>query len=286
MTKSATSKSAINPVGITPLSQGKPKILMCPPDYFALEYAINPWMENTAPLDRDLARRQWDTLYQAISQEAEVLVIEPVEGLPDLVFTANAAFIYGQEAIIAHYKHPERRGEEPHCAQWFKTNGFNVTLPPNDIFFEGAGDALIWQDRVFAGYKTRTDIRSHTLLSEVTGLPVLSLELINPNFYHIDVCLCPLEDGHFIYSPEAFNEYGNLVIEANVPERKRIAVSPEEAAQFACNAINIGRRVIFNQGSNRLSEALFERGFNVTQIDLSEFLKSGGSAKCLSLRVA
>ncbi|MEB3286476.1 MAG: arginine deiminase-related protein [Vampirovibrionales bacterium] len=286
MTKSATSKSAINPVGITPLSHGTPKILMCPPDYFALEYAINPWMENTAPLDRDLARRQWDTLYQAISQEAGVLVIEPVEGLPDLVFTANAAFIYGQEAIIAHYKHPERRGEEPHCAQWFKASGFNVTLPPNDIFFEGAGDALIWQDRIFAGYKTRTDIRSHTLLSEVTGLPVLSLELINPNFYHIDVCLCPLEDGHFIYSPEAFNEYGNLVIEANVPERKRIAVSPEEAAQFACNAINIGRRVIFNQGSNRLSEALFERGFNVTQIDLSEFLKSGGSAKCLSLRVA
>ena len=144
---------------------------------------------------------------------------------------------------------------------------------------------MIWQDRVFAGYKTRTDIASHNLLTAATGLPVISLELINPRFYHVDVCLCPLADGHLIYSPDAFDEYGNQVIEANVPPEKRIPVTAEEAARFACNSVNVNDTVIFNQGSSRLADDLKARGFKVVQVDLSEFLKSGGSSKCLTLRV-
>lgn len=266
---------------------GKPHILMSPPDYFTVEYAINPWMVKGG-VDCELAKRQWENLYNAITKKAgaEVHLIDPVKGLPDLVFTANAAFVYKDTAIIAHYKYRERQPEEPFCKEWFEQHGYRVVTMPDDLYFEGAGDALIWQDRVFAGYKTRTDILSHHIITQETGLPVLSLELIDSRFYHIDVCICPLADGHFIYYPEAFDEYGLRVIHSNVPESKLIAVTSEEACRFACNTVNIGNTVIFNQGSDRLAEVLVYKGFEVIQVDLSEFLKAGGSSKCLTLRIA
>ena len=291
---SRQTSTLFSPVGNTPLSgDGKPKILMCEPKCYDVTYAINPWMEEAEPCNVDMARRQWDSLYKAINTQtdAEVLLLEPAEGLPDLVFTANAAYVYENKAIIAHYKYEERRGEEPVCEAWFKQHGFDTITMPDNMYFEGMGDALTWMDadhapRVFAGYKTRTDIASHSLISTHSGLPVLSLELISSRFYHIDVCICPLADGHFIYSPDAFDEYGNAVIEANIPKAKRIPVKPEEAARFACNSVNINNTVLFNQGSSALADELKQRGFNVIQIDLSEFLKSGGSSKCLTLRVA
>ncbi len=276
------------PVGQTPLSRGdgQPVILMCPPTFFNVAYAINPWMDLLKPADPVLAMRQWETLKTAIEAAgAQVEMLEPVEGLPDLVFTANAAFIHNQTAVIARYKHPERQGEEPVCATWFQQRGFDVVRMPDVLPFEGAGDALIWEDRVFAGYKTRTDIASHNLLTAATGLPVLSMELISDSFYHIDVCLCPLADGHLIYAPDTFDEYGLAVIEANVPPEKRIVVSAEESARFACNAVNINDTIIFNEGSPQLKATLEARGFKVVNVDLSEFLKSGGSSKCLTLRV-
>ncbi len=265
----------------------RPHILMSPPDYFTVEYAINPWMTQGAA-DTDLAKTQWEALYKAITEKAgaSVHILDPVQGLPDLVFTANAAFVYKDTAIIAHYKFAERQPEEPFCEAWFKKNGYRTITMPEDMFFEGAGDALIWQDRVFAGYKTRTDILSHHMITRETGLPVLSMELIDPRFYHIDVCICPLYNGYFIYYPDAFDDYGKRVIEANVPADKLIPVTGEEAYKFACNAVNINDTVIFNQGSDRLAGELTERGFQVIQVDLSEFLKAGGSSKCLTLRVA
>ncbi len=276
----------------TPVSDGKtPKILMCPPDFFTVEYAINPWMEGPdgpKNCDIDEAKRQWEELYNTLNSDtvgAEVLLMKPAEGLPDLVFTANAAFVYGSQAIIANFKHPERQGETPCYAEWFEENGFDVTLLPDGVKFEGAGDALIWQDRVFAGYKTRTDIASHNWITAKTGLPVLSMELINEKFYHIDVCMCPLETGELIYAPNAFDDYGISVIEANVPKENRIPVTIEEANKFACNAVNVGNTVVFNQGSDRLADELTSRGLNVIQLNLSEFIKSGGSSKCLTLRV-
>jgi len=260
-------------------------ILMSPPDYFEVAYAINPWMSAEGRVDRELARRQWDTLKTALEQHARISVLPPVEGLPDLVFTANAAFVRGNLAITAHYKHPERQGEEPHVERWFAEHGYEV-VRPHPVKFEGAGDALILGDRVLAGYRLRTDIAAHRLITELTGLPVLALELAEPHFYHIDVCICPLEDGSLIYYPGAFDEYGLRVIEANVPEDKRLLVTLAEARLFACNAVNVGRTVFLNQGSERLVGLLRERGFEVVEADLSEFIKAGGSAKCLTLRLS
>lgn len=258
---------------------------MSPPDHFEVAYAINPWMSAEGQVDRELARRQWEALYGEIARRTEVSLIPPVQGLPDLVFTANAAFVWGKLALTAHYKHPERQGEEPHAERWFADHGYEV-VRPHPTFFEGAGDALVHGDRVLAGYRLRTDIAAHRLITERTGLPVLALELAEPHFYHIDVCVCPLEDGSVIYYPGAFDEYGLRVIEANVAEDKRIMVTRAEARQFACNAVNVGQTVFLNAGSSRLVGLLDERGFEVVEVDLSEFIKAGGSAKCLTLRLS
>lgn len=258
---------------------------MSPPDHFEVAYAINPWMSTEGRVDRALARRQWDALHAELSKRAKVSVVPAVEGLPDLVFTANAAFVRDRLAITAHYKHPERQGEEPHVERWFAEHGYEV-VRPHPSKFEGAGDALIHGDRVLAGYRLRTDIAAHRLITERTGLPVLALELSEPHFYHIDVCVCPLEDGSVIYYPGAFDEYGLRVLEANVDEDKRLLVTLAEARLFACNAVNVGRTVVLNQGSERLVGLLRERDFEVIEVDLSEFIKAGGSAKCLTLRLS
>lgn len=270
-----------------------PTILMCPPTYFQVDYAINPWMSVDAQADPQKTQEQWDHLVHVLKTNAgaEVVTMPPAEGLPDLVFTANAAFVEGSKAIIANYKYPERQPEEALCEQWFNENGYQVIRLPEGLYFEGAGDALIWKHPetgervVFAGYRTRTDIAAHNAITSHTGLPVLSLELVDPRFYHVDVCICPLDTGEFIYYPGAFDEYGLTVIETHIPEQYRIPVSAEEAAHFACNAVNVGNTVVFHNQAPQLTETLRNRGLNVVPVDLSEFLKSGGSSKCLTLRI-
>jgi N-dimethylarginine dimethylaminohydrolase len=260
---------------------------MCPPHYFTVAYAINPWMAEAPPCDVELARVQWERFRETILKTgARVEILEPVDGLPDLVFTANAAVVYGRKAVIARYKHIERQPEEPVSAAWFAQKGFEVVRLPDDAPLEGAGDALIGEGRIFAGYGVRSALAAHALLSEAVGLPVVSLELTNPRYYHIDVCLCPLSDGSLIYAPSTFTPEGVALIEKHVPPARRIPIPPEEAARFACNAVNINETVILHQGSPGLTKTLRERGFEVVAVDLGEFLKAGGSAKCLSLRVA
>lgn len=269
----------------------KPRILMCPPTYFTVDYVINPWMK-PGTVDKDLAMRQWENLKNTIEKHAgaTVEVLDPVEGLPDLVFTANAAFVHEKKAILARYRHPERQGETPYCDTWFQKHGFETYHVQDDISFEGAGDALKWFDpaggiKVFAGYRTRTDILSHNDITIHTGLPVLSLELATEHYYHIDVCICPMDNGVFLWHPDAFDAYAKRVIELNVPDALRVPVTREEARSFTCNAVNVADTVIFNQGATRVVEELKGKGLNVIEVDLSEFLKSGGSAKCLTLRL-
>jgi N-dimethylarginine dimethylaminohydrolase len=270
-----------------------PTILLCSPTFFTVDYAINPWMQLDRPVDVDLAKSQWQLLKQAITQVAGAAVIElpPVDGLPDLVFTANAAFIHDKVALIARFKFPERQGEEAYTQAWFAQQGFTThTLPP-DLPLEGAGDALTWRlsghsPMVFAGYGPRSALQAHAWITQTTGLPVVSLALVDARYYHVDTCLCPLDTGELLYYPGAFDPVGLAAIEQAVPESLRIVVDADEASRFACNAVSIGDHVVLNQGSPKLEAALRARGKTVTPVDLSEFLKSGGSAKCLTLRLA
>jgi N-dimethylarginine dimethylaminohydrolase len=264
------------------------RILMCPPDYFEVDYVINPWMDgHRGSLDPELAHTQWERLRAGIAECAEVELLEPVAGLPDLVFTANAGFVYGERAVPSHFMPHERRPEEPYLRAWFEQRGFDVRLLPEDLAFEGAGDALI--DRhgpwLWAGYGFRTEIEAHDYLRDWFDLEVVSIRLVDPRFYHIDTCLCPLDGGYLLYHPPAFDADSRAEIERRVPAEKRIQVSVRSAGNFACNAVNVGECIFMNRTGGRLVAALEERGFRVTQLGLSEFLKAGGSAKCLTLKL-
>ena len=229
-----------------------------------------------------------DLLRDEIARGAEVVLLEPKRGLPDLVFTANAGFVYGKRAVPSHFMPKERRPEEPALKAWFAERGFDVRKLPDNVAFEGAGDALI--DRggpwVWTGYGFRTEIEAHDYLREWFDLEVISIRLVDPRFYHIDTCLCPLEGGYLLYHPPAFDAASRAEIERRVPPDKRIPVSVENAGHFACNAVNVGDHVFMKHTQPALVEAMEEKGFRVVQVGLSEFLKAGGSAKCLTLKLS
>ena len=264
------------------------RILMCPPDFFEVEYIINPWMDgHSGALDRALAGAQWEQLRAALGECAEVVELEPRSGLPDLVFTANAGFVCGERAVPSHFMPHERRPEEPFLRAWFEAQGFDVCLLPENIAFEGAGDALI--DRggpwIWAGYGFRTEIEAHDYLRRWFDLEVVSIRLVDPRFYHIDTCMCPLDGGYLLYHPPAFDDASRHEIERRVPKHKRLPVNMRNAGHFACNAVNIGDRIFMNDTGATLVRSLQACGFHVTQLALSEFLKAGGSAKCLTLKL-
>jgi len=264
------------------------QILMCPPDHFTVEYVINPWMAGQEDsLDIDLARDQWQRLRDLLANFAEIVTIEPHPSLPDMVFTANAGVVYGNKAIASHFMPMERRPEEPIFKQWFRDHGFELLDLDEKIGFEGAGDCLL--DRggpwIWAGYGFRTEIEAHPKIAAFFDLELISIRLTDARFYHIDTCFCPLSDGYLMYHPPAFDYDSRIAIESRIPPHKRIVVDTLDAGHFACNAINIDDRVILNRASDALKARLMLLGFQVYECELSEFLKAGGSAKCLSLKL-
>jgi N-dimethylarginine dimethylaminohydrolase len=262
----------------------QPHILMCPPDHYGIEYEINPWMSRSRQADREVAAQQWRGLVETLTQlGAKVSLLEPQPGLPDLVFTANAAMIYQRQAILSHFRHPQRQGEEPLCEAWLTSNGFAVTKLPEERFFEGAGDALFCGDTLIAGYRIRSDVQAQQLVGELAGVRVVPLELIDGHYYHLDTCFCPLAPGEAIWFPGAFDDYGRRALAELVPNL--IEVAAEEAHSFACNAVVVGQHVVTNTGCPNLHRDLKARGYTPIDTPLSEFVKAGGSAKCLTLRL-
>ncbi len=262
----------------------QPHILMCPPDYYGIEYEINPWMNTARQADHALAVEQWKALHQHIlAAGAQVSLLKPVKGLPDLVFTANAAMIYHQHALLSHFRHAQRQGEEPYNRQWLIEHGFEVIDVPAGISFEGAGDALFCGDTLYAGYRMRSDAVGHQEIGRMLGVRVIPVELVDARYYHLDTCFCPLAEGEAIWFPAAFDDYGQRAIRELVPNL--IEVDRAEAERFACNAVVIGRQVITNTGCDKLHSALSECDYQPVATPLDEFVKAGGSAKCLTLRL-
>ncbi len=266
------------------LQTSRPRILMCPPDFYGIEYEINAWMSRSRPADRKAAVTQWAALRATLeSAGAAISILDPIEGLPDLVFTANAALIFHDTAVLAHFKHGERQREVAYDEAWFKAAGFKIQHVPEGVNFEGAGDALFCGDTLFAGYRIRSDARGHQEIGHLLNVRVIPLELVDPYHYHLDTCFCPLAPGQAIYYPAAFDDYGRRVLADLVPDL--IAVNQEEARRFACNAVVVKRTVVTNTGCPELHRALQERGFETRETPLDEFVKAGGSAKCLTLRL-
>jgi len=279
-----------------PLSQdprwrtiSEPTFLMCPPELYDVNYVINPWMQgNVNRSCRKQAMTQWEQLHCALAEIAQVELVEPQPGSPDMVFTANAGLVHRGVVALSSFLHPERQGEEPHFRKWFDDSGFSVCQMPRSTPFEGEGDALFAVDGscLWAGHGIRTRQSSHRHLSQTWNVDVVPLRLIDPRFYHLDTCFCPLFGGYVMYFPGAFDAASQSRIEAHYLPEKRICVCEDDALRFACNAINVGRTIVLNQIGNELRERLESLGFRVVEVRLSEFLKAGGAAKCLALRLS
>ncbi len=228
---------------------------MCPPDHYGIEYEINPWMSRSRGSTPERAQRQWRALHDAlIEAEVQVELMTPQPGLPDLVFTANAGLVFGRRFFSSRFRHEVRARETPYFDAWFASHDFAVQTLPEGMFFEGAGDALFCGKTLFAGYRIRSDVKGHHYLGKALERMVLPLELVDPRFYHLDTCFCPLAPDQALYFPGAFDAYGQKVIETHIPHL--VKVEEAEAARFACNAVVIGKTVILNAGSDHLAQRL------------------------------
>lgn len=258
------------------------QLLLCPPDHYGIEYEINPWMSREHNADPRLATSQWHGLRDKLRElgcDVQLLPAQP--RLPDLVFTANAGLLVGHRFIPSHFRHPERQGEEPHFIQWFTDHGCEIVRLPEDMFFEGEGDALFAGDMLFCGYKFRSEIRSHQFIADQLECLVVSVELVDSRFYHLDTCFCPLNATTAMWFPGAFDEYGQRAIRNHIPHL--IGVAPEESVHFACNAVVLERDVVLPEGCPKLYTALEEQGFQTHALPMTEFIKAGGACKCLTL---
>ncbi len=275
-----------------------PCIMLVDPVHFHVDYVINPWMqpsvwaENPA-LYRARARSSFESLRAALSGcGARVEVIEGVEGLPDMVFPANAAVVLDGRALVARFACPERQGEEAvffRALQTFATGGLlrEVSMLPEQCFQEGAGDAIWDRGRAlfWAGHGQRSTLAGIRALADFFGRPIVPLELATPQFYHLDTCFCPLSGGEILYYPPAFTAASLAAIHAHVAPAQRLKATREDAAAFCVNAVNIGRDIVMAQPPGHVRSMLEERGYAVHGVDLSPFILSGGGAYCMTLRL-
>jgi N-dimethylarginine dimethylaminohydrolase len=258
------------------------ELVQCPPDHYGIEYEINPWMSRARGADTALVQAQWRGLNEKLrSLGREVHLVPPKPKLPDMVFTANAGLTVGKKFIPSNFRHKERAAEAPLFAQWMEERGYEIIWLPADQFFEGEGDALFVGDVLFCGYKFRTDVISHRTVAEILNCLVISVELVDPRFYHIDTCFCPLPHGGAFWFPAAFDEYGQRIIRDRIPDL--IDVAEEEATHFSCNAIVLEKDIVLPQGAPKLMASLGERGYRCHPLPMSEFLKAGGACKCLTM---
>ncbi|GAA5078750.1 arginine deiminase-related protein [Nocardia iowensis] len=256
---------------------------MCRPDYFEVTYSINPWMDPTEPVDRSLALLQWETLRATYEEYGhKVDVVPGVPGLPDMVFAANGGLIIGDRAMSAKFTHPERAAEGPAYHRWFAQHGLAGLVDAKEVN-EGEGDFLLVGDRMLAGMGFRSSLAAHQEVAQHFSRPVVSLELVDPRFYHLDTVLLPLDDTTIAYFPPAFSPASQAVLTELYPDA--IVATDADAEVLGLNGVSDGFNVFLSDKATTLIESLRTRGYNPVGIDMSELLKAGGSVKCCTLEV-
>jgi N-dimethylarginine dimethylaminohydrolase len=255
---------------------------MTPPTFFAVEYAINPWMDVSTPVDVHVAHTQWEHLYRTYLRLGHsVDLIEPVPGLPDMVYAANAGFIANDVAVVARFRFAERAGESNAYAAWMSSVGYRPASTRH--VNEGQGDLLLIGETVLAGYGFRTDLRAHTEIAAAVRMPVISLELVDPRFYHLDTALAVLDDHTIAFYPLAFSAAAQAQLHALFPDA--IVVGSADAFVLGLNVVSDGLHVVHPAAATGFATQLRAAGFEPVAVDLSELLKGGGSVKCCTLEV-
>ncbi len=258
------------------------QLLMCAPDAYDLKYEINPWMNLDRRPDLSLAERQWRQLHHTLTTVcgADVRLVQQAENAPDMVFTANAGLCLGGVVYLSCFRHPERQVEVGPFRRWFEANGFEVRPPPEGIHIEGEGDVLPAGEQLLAGYLKRSDIRGHRWIADHSGRRVFSLELVDDRWYHLDTALAVLTPELVLWYPDAFDSYAQKVVRTHF---NTLEVPRDEALRFACNAVVLGADVVCPADCPITERTLQEAGFRTHPVPMTEFIKSGGAAKCLTL---
>jgi N-dimethylarginine dimethylaminohydrolase len=260
------------------------RVLMCAPTHYDIRYEINPWMKIRHKVKASEAAEQWQALRRTLERlGVTVLTIPQKRGCPDMVFTANAGVVWGKRFAPSHFRYPERRGEEPAFIAFFRKLGFQIKDAARGLFFEGEGDLLPYRDMLIGGFRFRSEIRAHEAVAAALGKRLVGMELVQPRFYHLDTCFLPLDNRSALYFPGAFDAYGRKVIRRFI--ENPIPVARADAHQFACNGIRIGRSVVLNKASRALKAKIAKAGYETVETSTSEFMKAGGSVKCLLLRM-
>jgi N-dimethylarginine dimethylaminohydrolase len=267
----------------------KRTILMCRPDYFTVSYRINPWMHPEDPTDTSLAVTQWEVLYKTyLDLGFDVKLIDPIEGLPDMVYAANGGFVLDNIAYGASFTYPERQPEGPAYMDWFRANSYDVRVPQN--VNEGEGDFLLVGDVLLAGQGFRSASNSHQELAGIFGREVVSLNLINPSFYHLDTAIAVLDPSpeagqaaNIAYLPSAFDEPSLAILRERYPDA--LIVTEEDAAVLGLNSYSDGYNIVIASRAKDFERQLRERGYNPIGVDLSELLLGGGGVKCCTLEL-
>jgi N-dimethylarginine dimethylaminohydrolase len=256
------------------------RFLMCPPAHFRVTYSINPWMDPDKPVDLPLAQAQWEELrdrYRSYGHTVEEL--EPLPGLPDMVYSANGALVVDGRVLGARFAHRERADEAAAHREWYRANGFTEVREPEHIN-EGEGDFAVTDDWLLAGRGFRSSPLSHGEVQEFFGRPVIGLDLVDPRYYHLDTALCVLGGNEVMYYPPAFSPGSQAVLKRTFPDALIAAETDAEA--FGMNSVSDGHHVFLPQAAVGLLDPLRERGYEPIPIDLTELLKGGGSVKCVT----
>jgi N-dimethylarginine dimethylaminohydrolase len=256
--------------------------VMTPPRFFAVDYAINPWMDTDTPVDVALALAQWNQLrdtYLRLGHKVDL--VAPIPGLPDMVYAANGGLILGGTAVVARFKYPQRQHESTAYADWMRSHGY--TPVQTQHVNEGQGDLLPVGEMILAGTGFRTDPRAHAEIAAIFCRPVVSLQLVDPRFYHLDTALCVLDESTIAYYPPAFAEHSLAQLETLFPDA--LVVDSSDAYMFGLNAVSDGRHVVHPAAAVGFAEQLRRAGFEPVGVEMSELLKGGGSVKCCTLEV-
>jgi N-dimethylarginine dimethylaminohydrolase len=288
MTLTEPTLSAPEPATNTGRVASKRTVLMCRPDFFTVVYRINPWMDPALPTDTSLAVRQWETLYNTyLDLGFDVKLVDPIDGLPDMVYAANGGFVLDGIAYGASFTYPQRQPEGPAYMDWFGANGLEVRVPEN--INEGEGDFLLVGDAILAGTGFRSASNSHEEIGEIFGREVVTLTLINPSFYHLDTAIAVLdpqpgfENPNIAYLPSAFDGPSLEILRERYPDA--IIVNEEDASVLGLNSFSDGLNVVIASRATDFERQLRERGYNPIGVDLSELLLGGGGVKCCTLEL-